>query len=255
MIFDVLTLFPGMIVSPFADSILGKAVDKGLIRINAHYLRDWAEGKHKVTDDAPYGGGDGMVMKAEPVARALQSLREQQPPARVLLMTPQGRPFRQAVAAELSKQQRLIFVCGRYEGFDERVRTLVDDELSLGDFVLTGGELAAMTMIDAVARLVPGVLGAEGSAAGDSYSDGLLEFPHYTRPADFAGLRVPEVLLSGNHAEIARWRRREQLRRTLLRRPELLESAPLSDSDQKMLKELRRENIKSSAGTEPTEIN
>jgi tRNA (guanine37-N1)-methyltransferase len=241
MIFDVLTLFPGMLVSPFADSILGKAVDKGLIQINGHNLRDWAEGKHKVTDDAPYGGGDGMVLKVEPIARALRFLRERQPPARVLLMTPQGRPFRQAVAAELGKEQRLIFVCGRYEGFDERIRSLVDDELSLGDFVLTGGELAAMTMIDAVARLVPGVLGAEGSAGGDSYSDGLLEFPHYTRPAEFAGAAVPEVLLSGNHAEIVRWRRRQQLRRTLQRRPELLESASLSETDRRMLDELRRE--------------
>jgi tRNA (guanine37-N1)-methyltransferase len=242
MIFDVLTLFPGMIVSPFADSIIGKAIDKGLISINAHHLRGWAEGKHKVTDDAPYGGGDGMVMKVEPVARALASLREQQPPARVLLMTPQGRPFRQELAAELATEQRLVFVCGRYEGFDERIRTLVDDELSLGDFVLTGGELAAMTMIDAVARLIPGVLGAVGSAAADSYSDGLLEFPHYTRPPEFAGLRVPDVLLSGNHAEIVRWRRREQLRRTLQRRPELLERAPLSDSDRRLLEDVRHES-------------
>jgi tRNA (guanine37-N1)-methyltransferase len=241
MIFDVVTLFPGMLASPFADSILGKAVGKGLIQINTHDLRDWAEGKHKVTDDAPYGGGDGMVFKVEPVDRALRSLRQRQPAARVLLMTPQGRPFRQSVAAELAREERLVFVCGRYEGFDERIRTLVDDELSLGDFVLTGGELAAMAMIDAVARLVPGVLGAEGSAGGDSYSDGLLEFPHYTRPAEYAGMAVPEVLLSGNHAEIARWRRREQLRRTLQRRPELLESAALSEADRRMLAELWRE--------------
>jgi tRNA (guanine37-N1)-methyltransferase len=245
MIFDVLTLFPGMIAAPFADSILGKAGDKGLIRVNAHNLRDWAEGKHKVTDDAPYGGGDGMVMKPEPVARALECLRQQRPPARVLLMTPQGRLFRQAIAAELAAEQRLVFVCGRYEGFDERIRTLVDDELSLGDFVLTGGELAAMTMIDAVARLLPGVLGAEGSASGDSHSDGLLEFPHYTRPAEFAGLRVPEVLMSGNHAEIARWRRREQLRRTLQRRPDLLETARLSESDRRVLEMLQRESLAS----------
>lgn len=242
MIFDVLTLFPGMLASPFADSILGKAVDKGLIQINAHDLREWAEGKHKVTDDAPYGGGDGMVFKVGPVDRALRSLRERLPAAKVLLMTPQGRPFRQPVAADLAKEQRLVFVCGRYEGFDERIRFLVDEELSLGDFVLTGGELAAMAMIDAIARLVPGVLGAEGSATGDSHSDGLLEFPHYTRPAEYAGLAVPEVLLSGNHAEIARWRRREQLRRTLQRRPELLANAALSETDRRELEALRREH-------------
>lgn len=242
MIFDILTLFPGMFDSPFADSILGKASEKGLIRIRPHYLRNWAEGKHQVTDDAPYGGGEGMVIKPEPVARALAELKGEGPAPRVLLMTPQGRLFRQPVAAELSREERLIFVCGRYEGFDERIRPLVDDELSLGDFVLTGGELAAMVMIDAIARLRPGVLGNSGSAEVDSFSDGLLEHPHYTRPVDFQGSGVPQVLLSGNHAEIARWRRREQLRRTLERRPDLLASAALSDQDRRVLDELRREN-------------
>ena len=169
MIFELLTLFPGLCASPFADSILGKAVDKGLIDITAHNLRDWAEGRHKVTDDTPYGGGDGMVLKPEPVARALDELRSREPKARVLLMTPQGVPFRQQHAQQLAGEERLIFVCGRYEGFDERVRTLVDDEFSLGDFVLTGGELAAMVMVDAVARLVPGVLGSSGSALSDSH--------------------------------------------------------------------------------------
>ncbi len=242
MKFEVLTLFPDMFESPFAGSILGKAADKGLIQIAAHNLRDWAEGRHKVTDDAPYGGGDGMVMKPEPVARALGELKQRSPAARVILMTPQGRTFRQPDAQALSSAQGLIFVCGRYEGFDERIRDLVDEEYSIGDFVLTGGELAAMVMIDAIARLLPGVLGSSGSAAGDSFSDGLLEFPHYTRPAEFQGRRVPEVLLSGNHAEIARWRRREQLRRTLERRPELLDSAPLSEEDRRVLEELRRES-------------
>lgn len=241
MIFELLTLFPGLCASPFADSILGKALDKGLIDIAAHNLRDWAEGRHQVTDDSPYGGGDGMVMKPEPVARALDELRDRQPRGRVLLMTPQGVPFRQQHAQQLAQEERLIFVCGRYEGFDERIRTLVDDEFSLGDFVLTGGELAAMVMIDAVARLVPGVLGSSGSALTDSHADGLLEHPHYTRPAEFRGMKVPEVLLSGNHAAIARWRRREQLRRTLQRRPGLLDQAELSEQDRRWLEEIRQE--------------
>jgi len=241
MRFDVLTLFPAMFESPFAESILGKALEKGLIQLYAHNLRDWASGKHKVTDDMPYGGGDGMVMKPEPVANALKDLRVRQPGTRVVMLTPQGKPFRQADAEELSRLDGLIFVCGRYEGFDERIRTMVDAEFSLGDFILTGGELAAMVMIDAVARLVPGVLGSSGSALGDSYSDGLLEYPHYTRPAEFEGMKVPEVLLSGNHEAIARWRRREQLRRTLTRRPDLLAEAPLSSEDKKILDALRAE--------------
>ncbi|MDF1580889.1 MAG: tRNA (guanosine(37)-N1)-methyltransferase TrmD [Desulfuromonadales bacterium] len=241
MRFDVLSLFPAMFVSPFADSILGKALERRLIALVTHNLRDWATGKHKTTDDTPYGGGAGMVIKPEPVARALSDLRQLNPSAPVLLMTPQGRPFDQRAAERLADEPGLIFVCGRYEGFDERVRGMVDAEYSLGDFVLTGGELAAMTMIDAVARLAPGVLGSTGSAADDSFSDGLLEFPHYTRPVEFAGQRVPDILLSGNHGEIARWRRREQLRRTLQRRPELLDSAVLSASDEQLLAEVRRE--------------
>ncbi|MGE4545212.1 MAG: tRNA (guanosine(37)-N1)-methyltransferase TrmD [Pedobacter sp.] len=238
MFFDVLTLFPGMFDSPFADSILGKAVERGLVNITAHHLRDWAEGKHKITDDVPYGGGDGMVLKPEPVARAVRDLKARRPHSRVLLMTPQGKPFRQEDAQELAGEESLIFICGRYEGFDERIRTMVDSEFSLGDFVLTGGELAAMAMIDAVARLVPGVLGNRDSALGDSYSDGLLEYPQYTRPADFEGSKVPDVLLSGNHAAIAKWRRRQQLLRTLVRRPELLKDACLSDEDRRTLDDL-----------------
>jgi tRNA (guanine37-N1)-methyltransferase len=239
--FDVLSLFPAMFESPFADSILGKAIDRQLIELKTHNLRDWAEGKHKTTDDTPYGGGDGMVIKPEPVSRALTDLRQLNPQAPVLLMTPQGRPFNQRAAEELATEPGLILVCGRYEGFDERVRSMADAEYSLGDFVLTGGELAAMTMIDAVARLAPGVLGSAGSAADDSFSDGLLEFPHYTRPVEFDGQRVPDVLLSGNHGKIAHWRRREKLRRTLLRRPELFAAAELSESDEQMIAELRRE--------------
>ncbi|HKI51803.1 MAG TPA: tRNA (guanosine(37)-N1)-methyltransferase TrmD [Geothermobacteraceae bacterium] len=239
MRFDVLTLFPGMIASPFAESILGKAADKALIDIRAHNLRDWAEGKHLTTDDTPYGGGDGMVMKVDPIARALQALRWETPGSKVLLMTPQGRRFDQSAAAELSTLPGLIFVCGRYEGIDERVRGLVDAEYSLGDFVLTGGELPAMMIIDAVARLLPGVLGSSGSAVHDSFADGLLEYPQYTRPVEFQGERVPEILLSGNHVAIARWRRREQLRRTLERRPELLETLELSEVDRQLLDELQ----------------
>jgi len=239
MIFDILTIFPDMLEGPLTASILGKAADKGLIEINLHNLRDWAEGKHKVTDDTPYGGGDGMVMKVEPVAAALSELREKRPASRVLLMSPQGKTFQQADAERFSQEAGLVFVCGRYEGFDERIRSLVDEEVSLGDFVLTGGELAAATILDATARLLPGVLGAAGSAQGDSFSDGLLEYPQYTRPAEFKGVRVPEVLASGNHQLITNWRRREQLRRTLERRPELLESAPLSKEDLLYLDELR----------------
>jgi len=241
MKFDILTIFPDMLAGPLTASILGKAADKGLIEINLHNLRDWAEGKHKVTDDTPYGGGDGMVMKVEPVAAALSELRQKRPKSRVLLMSPQGKTFQQADAERFSQEAGLVFVCGRYEGFDERIRSLVDEEVSLGDFVLTGGELAAATILDATARLLPGVLGAAGSAQGDSFSDGLLEHPQYTRPAEFKGVRVPEVLTSGNHQLIANWRRREQLRRTLERRPELLESAPLSKEDLRYLDELRAE--------------
>jgi len=239
MQFDILTIFPAMLEGPLTASILGKAADKGLIKVNLHNLRDWAEGKHHVTDDTPYGGGDGMVMKVEPVARALAELKEKNPQSRILLMSPQGKTFQQADAERFSCESGLIFVCGRYEGYDERIRALVDEEVSLGDFVLTGGELAAATILDATARLVPGVLGAAGSALGDSFSDGLLEYPQYTRPAEFDGVRVPEVLSSGNHQAIATWRRREQLRRTLQRRPELLETAPLSEEDHLFLEELR----------------
>jgi len=241
MKFDVLTLFPGMVASPFAESILGKAVDKGIIEIAAHNLRDWADGRHQVTDDSPYGGGDGMVMKVEPVARALATLRQNRPGSKVLLMTPQGRCFNQREAARLAAEPGLILLCGRYEGIDERIRSLVDAEYSIGDFILTGGELPAMVMIDAISRLVPGVLGCSGSAEKDSFSDGLLEYPQYTRPAEFEGQKVPEVLLSGNHADIARWRRREQLRRTLRRRPELLKRAELSESDLVVLASLESE--------------
>jgi tRNA (guanine37-N1)-methyltransferase len=238
---DILTLFPELFASPFAASILGKAQDRDLLKVVAHNLRDWAQGKHRVTDDAPYGGGDGMVLKPEPIARALRSLRAKSPTSRVLLMTPQGRTFSQRDAQRLSQEEGLILLCGRYEGVDERVRGLVDEEFSIGDFVLTGGEPAAMVVVDAVARLLPGVLGCSGSAESDSFSDGLLEYPQYTRPADFEGQFVPDVLLSGHHAAIDVWRRHEQLRRTLDRRPDLLDGADLSDDDQSFVDCLIRE--------------
>ena len=239
MHFDILTLFPALLESPFTESILGKAVDKGLVSLELHNLREWAEGRHQVTDDTPYGGGDGMVMKVEPVSRALADLKRRRPASRILLMSPQGRRFQQADAVRLSREAGLILLCGRYEGYDERIRSLVDEEISLGDFVLTGGELAAAVVVDATARLIPGVLGAAGSAQTDSFSDGLLEYPQYTRPAEFEGMRVPDVLVSGNHQAIATWRRHEQLRRTLERRPELLNKAPLSQADREYLAELR----------------
>lgn len=242
MIFDVLTLFPDMFDSPLRESILGRAIKQGLLEVRAHNLRDWAEGKHLTTDDTPYGGGDGMVMKPEPIAKAIAELKQQAPTAKVLLMTPQGVPFQQHHARDLAQGSNLIFLCGRYEGFDERVRqTLVDAEFSIGDFVLTGGELPAMVMIDAISRNLPGVLGSSHSAETDSFVDGLLEYPQYTRPAVFNGMAVPDVLLSGDHGKIAGWRREQQLLRTLQRRPELLDKVSLSDLDREALDWLRRE--------------
>ncbi len=242
MIFDVLTLFPGMFVSPLQESILGRAIKQKLLQVRTHNLRDWAAGKHLSTDDAPYGGGDGMVMKPEPIARAVAELKLKSPDAKVLLMTPQGIPFKQQHARELAGESGLIFLCGRYEGFDERTRqALVDTEFSIGDFVLTGGELPAMVMIDAISRHLPGVLGSSGSAETDSFVDALLEYPQYTRPAVFNGMSVPDVLLSGDHGKIAEWRREQQLLRTLQRRPELLENVVLSADDAKILKRLRKD--------------
>lgn len=239
MKFDILTLFPGMFDGPFAESIIKRAVEDGLIEIRLHNIRDYAFDRHKTADDYPYGGGAGMVMKPEPLAACIEQVRSDRPAARVILTTPQGKPFNHALAAELAREEELLIICGRYEGVDERVRELfVDDEISLGDFVLTGGEMAAMVLVDAVSRLIPGVLGCGDSAAGDSFSDGLLEYPQYTRPAEFRGLGVPDVLLSGNHQEIARWRRRMALLRTWLKRPDLLATARLSEEDGKYLREL-----------------
>jgi tRNA (guanine37-N1)-methyltransferase len=237
---DLLTLFPGMFNGPFSESILKHAADKGLIEVRAHNIRDYATDRHQVTDDSPYGGGAGMVMKVGPLAACIEAVKEERPASKVILTTPRGTRLNQAVARELAEEEGLIIICGRYEGIDERVRDLfVDREISIGDFVLTGGEPAAMVLVDAVARLLPGVLGSNESAEDDSFSNGLLEYPQYTRPPEFRGLMVPPVLLSGNHREIARWRRRESLRRTFFMRPELFETADLSAEDTLYLKELR----------------
>ena len=220
---EILTLFPRMVAAPLEESILGKAREKGLLRVQVTDIRDFAEGKHRVTDDVPYGGGAGMVMKPEPLVAAIEAARKRQPGARVVLMSPQGRRVDQQKAVELSQRDALILVCGRYEGVDERVMPWVDEELSLGDFVLTGGELAALAVVDAVARLSPGVLGNELSAQSESFAgEGLLEGPQYTRPPEFRGLKVPDVLLSGDHGKIAQWRREQALARTKERRPDLL---------------------------------
>jgi len=238
--FDILSTFPDMFVSPFDASLLKKARERGLIDIRLHDIRDYATDRHRMTDDAPFGGGGGMVMKVEPIDRAISDLVPERDQAVVVLMTPQGEPFRHCIAEELSRRQRIVLLCGHYEGVDERVRQhLIDREISIGDYILTGGELPAMVLVDAVSRLVPGVLGNQTSAAADSFSTGLLEYPHYTRPAEYRGWRVPEVLLSGNHRDIDSWRRRESLKRTLRRRPDLLEKMELSKSDRAILDELR----------------
>jgi tRNA (guanine37-N1)-methyltransferase len=218
---DVLTLFPGMFGGPLDESILQRARKKGLLDLKVHNLRDWTHDRHRTVDDRPFGGGPGMVLKCEPIFEAVESLREAG--TRVVLMCPTGRRFEQSTARELSAAGHLLLLCPSYEGVDERVRTsLVDLELSVGDFVLTSGNLPAMMVIDAVVRLLPGALGDDESAVDESFSHGLLEYPHYTRPADFRGMRVPEVLLSGNHAEIERWRNGQGLERTRQRRPDLL---------------------------------
>jgi tRNA (guanine37-N1)-methyltransferase len=241
MKFDILTLFPGMFGGPFSESIIKRAMEDALIDIRLHDIREYATDRHKTADDSPYGGGAGMVMKVEPLAACIEAVRTERGNARVILTTPRGKRFDQALAAELAREEALLIICGRYEGVDERVRELfVDDEISLGDFVMTGGELAAMVIVDAVSRLIPGVLGSADSALSDSFSDGLLEYPHYTRPAEFRGLGVPEVLLSGNHREIAKWRRRQALQRTLATRPDLLAEAQLSEKDREYLEELAK---------------
>ncbi|QAY65580.1 tRNA (guanosine(37)-N1)-methyltransferase TrmD [Paenibacillus protaetiae] len=235
---DVLTLFPEMFDGVFNASILGKAKEKGIVDLHAIDFRPYANNKHNTVDDYPYGGGGGMVLKPEPIFAAVEDLmKDTAVKPRVILMCPQGETFTQKKAEELSKSDHLVFICGHYEGYDERIREhLVTDELSIGDYVLTGGELPAMTVIDSVVRLLPGVLGNESSAVTDSFSTGLLEYPHYTRPPAFRGWEVPEVLLSGHHARIEAWRREQSLLRTLRRRPDLLESVDLSPKEREWIK-------------------
>ncbi len=236
--FFVLTLFPEMIEQTLSHSIMGRAQRDGFISIEATNIRDYTLNKQKHVDDYPYGGGAGMVMQGQPIYDAYQSLMPRAKGARVVYMTPQGRPFTQRIAEELAQEESLVFLCGHYEGVDERlIEEIVTDEISLGDFVLTGGELAAITIIDAVSRLVPGVLGKEESFTDESFSDGLLEYPQYTRPPVFMGREVPEVLLSGHHANVAKWRREQALLRTAKKRPDLLKVAELTKKDLKFLQE------------------
>jgi len=243
--FEVLTLFPGILAGPLNESILKRAAEKGLLNVTVRNIRDYTEDKHRTADDSPYGGGAGMVLKPEPIFRAFGAIKAGHPEEQFLtiLLSPQGRLFTHERAERLSEEKRrIVLLCGHYEAIDERVvDALVDEELSIGDYVLTGGELAALVVIDAAARLLPGVLGDEESAYRDSFGDGLLDHPHYTRPAEFRGRKVPDALLSGNHAEIEKWRRREALKATLKKRPELLETADLTDEDREILEELKRE--------------
>lgn len=233
---DILTIFPEMFTGVMESSIIKRAREQSHVVIETVNFRDFATDKHKVVDDYPYGGGGGMVLKPEPIFRAVEAL-DKGPNSRVLLMCPQGQPFDQAKAEELAQAEHLIFICGHYEGYDERIRQhLVTDEISIGDYVLTGGELPAMVVIDSVVRLLPGVLGNDTSAVNDSFSTGLLEYPHYTRPADFRGMKVPDVLVGGNHKLIDQWRREQSLLRTWKRRPELLQQAALSKEDEKFIK-------------------
>lgn len=247
MQFDVFTILPEVFPSYFDTSILKKARERGLINVHVHDIRDYTHDKHHTTDDTPYGGGGGMVMKPEPIFEAIESvlgLASHLPSPQavpVILLTPQGRVFTQRVAEELSRHEHIALLCGRYEGIDERVREhLVTDEISVGDYVLTGGELPAMTLIDAVSRLLPRVLGDPTGAEDDSHSMGLLEYPHYTKPSDFRGWKVPEVLLSGNHGKIEKWRREQALARTFLKRPDMLEKTELSEKDQTFIERLKK---------------
>jgi len=248
MRFDILTIFPEMFSAYLKEGIVGRAVQRGLVDVRLVQIRDYTDDPHRTTDDRPYGGGEGMVMKPEPIHRALNDVDRRKGSRRVILLSPRGRPFDQALAWQLSRWEQLILVCGRYEGVDERIKQCdMDMELSIGDFILSGGELGALVIMDAVSRLIPGVLGGDKSNLEDSFENGLLEYPQYTRPRVFEGLEVPAVLLSGNHEKIRRWRRRESLRITLKRRPELLDKARLSEEDKTLLTDV----MKTSNGNAP----
>lgn len=236
---DILTLFPEMFDSPFNYSMVKRAVDGEQVEINPINFRKYGVGKHQMVDDTPYGGGAGMLLKPEPIFEAIEEIEAEDPQTkkRIILMDPAGKPFNQSMAEDFSKEEHLIFICGHYEGYDERIRALVTDEVSLGDYVLTGGELAAMVTIDATVRLLPGVVGNESSIIDDSHSTGLLEHPHYTRPAVYKGMEVPSVLMNGNHGLIEEWRHKESLRRTFQRRPDLIEEMELTDKEKKWLTE------------------
>lgn len=236
---DVLTLFPNMFETVMSESMMWKARDRNLLDFYSHDIRDYAQNKHNQVDDTPYGGGGGMILKPDVVVRAIESVKGEDEDVPVILMSPQGRVFNHDVAVELSEHERIILVCGHYEGFDERIRELaITDEISIGDYVLTGGELAAMVVVDAVVRQISGVLGAEGAQHRDSHADGLLEGPHYTRPADFRGLGIPEVLTSGHHARVDEWRRKQAIKRTWEKRPELLEHVELTKKEKAYLAQL-----------------
>jgi tRNA (guanine37-N1)-methyltransferase len=242
MKFDIVTIFPRMVEAGLAEGVVSRGVDRGLLDIQVHDLREYTVDRHRSVDDVPYGGGPGMVMKPEPLARAVEDIRARRgEPDTVVLLSPQGRRFTQAEAVRMSALQHVAFLCGRYEGMDERVRTLVaTEELSIGDYVLSGGELPALVVVDAISRLVPGVVGDTRSVEEDSFSRGLLDYPHYTRPSEFSGEKVPEVLMSGHHEEVRRWRKKTAIQRTLDRRPELLDIAALDDEERALLDEIRK---------------
>lgn len=244
MQFEVFTLLPEVFPPYLESSILQRAGQRGLIEVRVHNIRDYTRDKHHTTDDIPYGGGGGMVMKPEPIFDAVESVLSAQPDCPIILLTPQGRVFNQRIAAEFASREKIALICGRYEGVDERIRThLVTDEISIGDYVLTGGELPALILIDAISRFIPGVLGDPDGASDDSHASGLLEYPHYTRPPEFRGWSVPDVLLSGDHAKVNQWRREQSLRRTLARRPDLLDQANLSAADKILLEQIKRKNL------------
>lgn len=238
---DAVTLFPEMFDGPVSHSMMKRAIDKELLKFNTVNFRKFGQGKHHQVDDTPYGGGAGMLLKPEPIFEAIKEIKERDPDTkkRIILMDPAGKPFSQQMAEEFSQEEHLVFICGHYEGYDERIRTLVTDEVSLGDYVLTGGELASMVMMDATVRLIPGVLGNHASAIEDSHSSGLLEHPHYTRPPEYKGMQVPEVLMNGNHQLIEEWRHKESLRRTFERRPDLLEKRDLTEQEIDWIKEFK----------------